>query len=136
MKPNFAEGEAFHHMVTVGEGVYQGFIDVFQDRNPLHVDDDFARRHGFRERVMHGNILNGFLSHFVGECLPHKEVIIHRQDIRYSAPVYRDDVLDFRAQVTHVSASTGTVEFKFWFTNAGARKVASGTLQIGLLPHD
>jgi acyl dehydratase len=39
----------------------------------LHIDDDYARSKGFKQKVMHGNILCGFLSRFVGELLPVKK---------------------------------------------------------------
>ena len=60
----------------VSENIYKGFIQLFNDKNPLHVNDVFAIEKGFKEKVMHGNILNGFLSYFIGECLPVKNVVI------------------------------------------------------------
>jgi len=66
------QGDIYTHAFTVTPGVYDGFIQTFGDRNPLHTDGAFAVSKGFKGPVMHGNILNGFLSFFVGECLPLK----------------------------------------------------------------
>ena len=71
------EGDCFEARFTVTEETYLGFISLFKDKNPLHTDATFARLRGFDDKVMHGNILNGFLSYFIGECLPMKNVIIH-----------------------------------------------------------
>ncbi|MCF8448413.1 MAG: hypothetical protein K9G49_00970 [Taibaiella sp.] len=127
------EGDKFNHSFTVSQNVYSGFIDVFNDRNPLHTDSNWATANGFKGKVMHGNILNGFISFFVGECLPVKNVIIYTQHIRFSQPVYLDDALDFSAEITGVFESVNTYEFKFTFRNKEEKRVAYGTIQIGLL---
>lgn len=127
------KGDVFTLTFTVSDQVYQNFIELFRDRNPLHVDDDYAARKGFRERVMHGNILNGFISYFVGEGLPEKNVALVSQDITYVKPVYRGDELVFRAEVDDVHESVGIVEFKYSFVNSENVRVAKGTIRVKVL---
>ena len=82
---------------------------------------------------MHGNILNGFLSYFIGECLPLKNVIIQTQQIQYSLPVYINDSLDLTVEVADVFKSVAAVELRFHFQNSEGKKVAKGKIQIGIL---
>lgn len=114
------------------EEIYHSFQQCSNDRNPLHTDESFAISKGFRGRVMYGNILNAFVSYFVGECLPTKEVIIHSQEIQYKHPVYMNDTLQFYAKVDGVYESVSTVDFKFRFINQQAVVVAKGKVQIGI----
>lgn len=125
-------GDVFVNTFKVDAKAYEGFIDIFNDHNPLHTDEAFAIAKGFRGRVMHGNILNGFISYFIGECLPTKDVIIHSQDIKFSKPVYLNDELKFTAEVTEVFESVNTTQFKFHFQNSSGEKVAKGNIQIGI----
>ncbi|MEY3051129.1 MAG: hypothetical protein RLY31_914 [Bacteroidota bacterium] len=127
------EGSSFRQSYQVDPSVYEGFRHLFQDHNPMHTDESFAQANGFSGRVMYGNILNGFLSHFVGECLPTKQVVIQTQSIQYARPVYLGDVLLLTATVTGVFASVRTVEFKFRFENGAGEQVARGKIQIGIL---
>jgi 3-hydroxybutyryl-CoA dehydratase len=127
------EGDSFEHTFTVSEAVHTGFVEIFQDRNPLHTDARFAQAKGFRGEVMHGNILNGFLSYFIGECLPTKDVIIHAQSIKFSLPVYMNDELAFSARIVGFFESVNTYEFKFSFRNKEGKAVAKGDIQIGIL---
>jgi len=129
----FTVGDKFREKFHVSHAVYEGFISIFKDKNQLHTDESFATGHGFKKRVMYGNILNGFLSFFIGECLPDKKVIIHSQEIQYKNPVYLNDELTLAAEVTGISESVGVVEFKFNFKNSDALVVAKGKIQIGLL---
>ncbi|MES2702322.1 MAG: MaoC/PaaZ C-terminal domain-containing protein [Bacteroidota bacterium] len=127
------QGDKFTHRFVVDDRVYNGFIEIFNDRNPLHTDAGWAQSKGFKGMVMHGNILNGFVSYFVGELLPMKNVIIHAQTINFSLPVYMGDEVEFNAEVAGYYESVNTYEFKFTFRNGEGKRVAKGTVQIGLL---
>lgn len=126
------KGDTFNRSFAVTEKIYSGFIELFADKNPLHTNEAFAIEKGFEGRVMHGNILGGFLSFFIGECLPSKNVIIHSQEIKYLHPVYLGDTLEFNAVISEVFESVNAVEFKFSFEKSGKR-IAKGKIQIGLL---
>lgn len=125
-------GDVFTHTFQVSQQVYQGFQETFQDYNPLHTVDEVGRQKGFSGKVMHGNILNGFLSYFIGEGLPVKDVIIHSQSISFHKPVYLHDVLQFRAEITDFSESVKVLVFSFYFEKESGKKVAKGKIQIGL----
>jgi 3-hydroxybutyryl-CoA dehydratase len=128
-----AEGRVFHAVFAVTEAVYEGFLATFGDRNPLHVDDAYAQARGFRAKVMHGNILNGFVSDFVGMQLPLRDVLLLSQEIRYRQPVYAGEVLRLEATVRHYSEGTGIAELQFRFRNSEESTVASGSLQLRIL---
>ena len=128
------KGDTFAYDFPVTEKVYSGFCGIFNDRNPLHTDKSYARGKGFDDVVMHGNILNGFISFFVGECLPVKNVVLHSQVIRYHNPFYLNETLRLDVEIANVSESVRCVEFNFVFTKKDKTKVARGTFQIGLMP--
>lgn len=118
---------------VVTKEIYEGFILIFNDKNPLHTNEQFAVDKGFEGRVMHGNILNGFLSYFIGERLSQKNVIIHSQEIQYKNPVYLNDELQFSAEIIGFYESVNAFELKFFFKNKDDKTVAKGKIQIGLL---
>ena len=60
------KSQAFEVTYHVTPDVYFGFQRISSDFNPLHTDEAFAKSKGFPGRVMYGNILNAFVSHFVG----------------------------------------------------------------------
>lgn len=127
------KGTKFTHAFVLSEAVYSGFIQTFNDRNPYHVSDDAARAKGFAGKIMHGNILNCFLSYFIGECLPVKSVVIQSQEIKFHKPVYLNDTVTLHAEVADFHESVRTVEISFHFVNQNNVKVARGKIFIGLL---
>ena len=123
----------YQHKFVVTQAVYDGFQQCSGDFNPLHTQEAFAKSKGFPECVMYGNILNGFVSYFIGMLLPTPDVIIHSQDIRFKNPVFLNDELDFTAKVEDVSEVVNTVIFKYAFRNAAGKLVARGHVQIGII---
>lgn len=133
MTVSIKKGDTFEHDFTVNENTWKGFMDLFGDRNPVHTDTEYARSKGFNDIIMFGNILNGFLSYFIGELLPIKNVIIHTQEIKYAQPVYLNDQLRFHAEADDVFESVNVIEFKYYFQNKENKKVAKGKIQIGII---
>lgn len=129
----FSLKDTFQELFIVDRETYEGFINIFKDNNPLHTNQSFAGKKGFDGLVMHGNILNGFLSYFIGEKLPTKDVIIHSQEIQFKNAVYLNDELHFIAEIIGIFESVNAVEFKYSFKNKDAKIVAKGKFQIGLL---
>lgn len=128
----FTVGNQYEENFIVSDEIYLGFIQIFKDQNPLHTNNEFAVNKGFIGKVMHGNILNGFLSYFIGECLPTKDVIIHSQEIQFKNAVYLNDVLAFKAEIIGLYESVSAVEFKFTFKR-DQTIMAKGKIQIGIL---
>lgn len=130
---NMKKGDVFIKSFLITEDIYLNFISLFKDNNPLHTNLVFAKSKGFDKVVMHGNILNGFISYFIGECLPTKNVILIKQEINYRQPFFIDDKLTFESQISDVYTSVGMVSFKYKFLNQNQLKVANGKIQIKLL---
>ncbi|MBQ7425793.1 MAG: hypothetical protein IJV20_00835 [Prevotella sp.] len=124
------------HTYQVTPEVYKAFQLCSQDMNPLHTDEAFAQEKGFESRVMYGNILNAFISHFVGMCLPTPDVMIQSQDISFHKPVFLHDEITLQAGIDTVSEAVNIINYKLKFykkTDAGRQLVAKGHVQIGLL---
>ena len=109
--------DLFTSSYIVSDNVYRGFIALFDDKNPFHTNSDFAKNQGFESEVMHGNILSGFLSHFIGECLPIKNVIIQSQQIKFFHPVYLGNTIELQAVIDYYSEAMGVYRFNLKFIN-------------------
>lgn len=94
------EGLETSRAYVISSEVYEGFLGLFDDRSPIHVDATYARERGFSGPVMHGAILNGFVSHFVGMVLPGRRSLLLSVDLRYGAPSHLGDEMRLTARVT------------------------------------
>ncbi|MBQ3944787.1 MAG: hypothetical protein II670_04160 [Alphaproteobacteria bacterium] len=124
------------HTYKVTPDVYYSFQRCSNDYNPLHTDAAFAKEKGFVDCVMYGNILNSFVSHFVGMLLPTRDVMIQSQDISFHKPVFLNDEIQLDASVETVSEAVNIINYKLKFKRVGGgitEIVAKGHVQIGLL---
>lgn len=130
------KSQAIEVTYHVTPDIYFGFQRISSDYNPLHTDEAFAKSKGFPERVMYGNILNGFVSHFVGMALPSRDVMIQTQDIQFRKPVYLNDTILLKSEIETVSDAVEIINYKLKFYRVAEPKnvlVASGHVQIGTL---
>ena len=127
---NFTLGQEFKAQYSVSHEVYYGFLGVFKDHNPMHTDADYAVNYGFDNVVMHGNILNGFLSHFIGEMLPIKNVIITSQQIKFRNPIYLNDSIELLVSTVDIHETFNLITFKYQFINVEKTVCATGSIQI------
>lgn len=84
---------------VISQEVYEGFLASFHDCSPIHMDEAYARECGFSGKVMHGTLLNGFLSHFIGMVFPGRLSLLLATDLRFVQPCYLGDVIRLEAAV-------------------------------------
>ncbi|KZX96819.1 MULTISPECIES: MaoC family dehydratase [unclassified Sulfitobacter] len=74
------------------------FAAVSTDRNPVHLDDDYARDTIFEGRIAHGMLTAGLVSAVIGEQLPGHGTVYLGQSLKFLGPVRPGDMV--RAEVT------------------------------------
>jgi 3-hydroxybutyryl-CoA dehydratase len=80
-------------MRTVMETTVNLFAEVSGDDNPLHLDDDFAARTRFGQRIAHGMFTASLISALIGTKLPGPGAVYLSQTLRFLAPVKIGDVV-------------------------------------------
>jgi 3-hydroxybutyryl-CoA dehydratase len=102
------------------------FAELSGDKAPLHIDDEFARRHGFSGTVVHGALLGSFVSQLVGVFLPGPNSIMERMDLAFRRPCIAPCELHLKARVKQVSEAVSSVMMEISVSDAGANILASG----------
>jgi 3-hydroxybutyryl-CoA dehydratase len=73
------------------------FAEVSTDRNPVHLDDAYARDTIFEGRIAHGMLTAALISAVIGEQLPGHGTVYLGQSLKFLAPVRPGDLV--RAEV-------------------------------------
>ena len=133
MISKFSVDDTFDQQFKISKELVSDFVKLSNDRNPLHTIDKFAIDKGFKSMVVQGNLQNCFISYFIGECLPSKNVMILSQTINYKKPVYINDILFLKVKIIGVFESVDLIEFDFNFTNQLDKIVSKGIIKIKLI---
>jgi 3-hydroxybutyryl-CoA dehydratase len=78
------------------------FAEVSTDRNPVHLDDDYAQDTIFEGRIAHGMLTAALISAVIGEQLPGHGAVYLGQSLRFMAPVRPGDVVEATVTVTGI----------------------------------
>ncbi len=79
------------------------FAEVSTDRNPVHLDDDYALDTIFEGRIAHGMLTAGLISAVIGEQLPGHGTIYMKQSLTFMAPVRPGDVVYAEVKVIDIN---------------------------------
>lgn len=66
------------------------YADLSADRNPIHLDADYAAETQFKQRIVHGMLVGSLFSALLGEHLPGHGAIYMSQSLQFKAPVFLD----------------------------------------------
>jgi 3-hydroxybutyryl-CoA dehydratase len=86
-------GQSASHEHTVTERDIQLFGEATGDMNPVHFDEEYARKTIFRGRVAHGVLSIGFMSAVLGNQLPGAGSIFVSATTSFKAPVRIGDTV-------------------------------------------
>ena len=91
-------GMTRHLRKTVTDRDIELFAEVSTDRNPVHLDESYARDTMFHGRIAHGMLTAGLISAVIGEQLPGHGTVYLGQTLKFMAPVRPGDTV--MAEVT------------------------------------
>ena len=78
---------------AVSERDIELFAEVSTDRNPVHLDEDYASESLFKGRIAHGMLTAALISAVIGEQLPGHGTIYLGQNLRFLNPVRPGDTV-------------------------------------------
>jgi len=97
---------------TVTERDIQWFADVSGDRNPVHLDADYAAKTMFKERIAHGMLSAAYISAVFGMELPGPGAIYISQTLNFKAPVKIGDTVTTTVKVAELVAEKKRARFE------------------------
>lgn len=92
---------------TVTRADIAAYAAASGDHNPIHLDDDAARRLGFDGVIAHGVLTMARAAAAVADALP--DVEIGRLRVRFAQPVRPGDTVTFRLTMTADDDGVATV---------------------------
>lgn len=67
------------------------FSELSGDKNPIHLNEDYAKKSVFGRRIVHGMLLSSFFSKLIAEKYPGSGSIYLAQNLNFKKPCYIDD---------------------------------------------
>ncbi len=106
-------------MTIITQELIDAYADVSGDRNPLHIDPDFAAATPFGRTIAHGQLLLGIIGREIAAHWEPRWSATGRLQVKFVAPVYTGDEVEVEVD------DAGTVQLR-----VGERVCIVGTARL------
>ncbi len=130
--PSVGERASLTRRVEKGDVVR--FTEISGDRNPLHYDEEAARRSPFGELIVQGGVTTALLNAVVAERLPGPGSIFLEVNWKFLAPVRPGDTITASVEVLHVRTDKPIARLRSTVVRDDGTVVVEGTATTYTVP--
>jgi len=123
---NLKVGDAAEMRKTIADEDVRAFAELTGDRNPVHLDEEYAARTRFGRRIAHGMLGASLISAVLANELPGRGTVYLSQTLKFTAPVFLGDTVTARVTVKHVRGDKPVVTLETFCTNQRGERVVEG----------
>ena len=123
---NLKVGDAAEMRKTIADEDVRAFAELTGDRNPVHLDEEYAASTRFGRRIAHGMLGASLISAVLANELPGRGTVYLSQTLRFTAPVFLGDTVTARVVVKHVREDKPVVTLETYCTNERGERVVEG----------
>jgi len=105
-------GMSVSYSQTVTDADIKAFAGISGDRNPVHVDEEYANNSRYKKRIAHGLMTASYFSALFGTKIPGEGCVYVSQSLQFKRPVYIGDTVTATVEVTSIDLDKKRVFFK------------------------
>jgi 3-hydroxybutyryl-CoA dehydratase len=126
----FKPGDTASLSRIIGDEHIRAFADATGDRNPLHLDEEFAKQTRFGRRIAHGMLSASLISAVIASEMPGQGSIYLGQTLQFVAPVFPGDTVTARVTVSAIREDKPIIELETVCMNQRDEVVITGKATV------
>ena len=103
---SFKVGDVVTYKTKITASMVQQFADMSGDHNPVHMDDEYAKKTRFGKRIAHGMIAGALISRTLATDLGPGGIYLG-QTMKFVNPIYIDDEVTIHLEVKSMRDKSG-----------------------------
>jgi len=119
-------GQSATFTKTISESDVYLFAGISGDLNPAHVNSEYAKETMFKDRIAHGVLVSSLISTVFGMYLPGPGSIFLENNVKFKKPVYFNDTITAKVEVSELLTEKNIVKFVTECTNQKGEVVIVG----------
>ena len=105
-------GMSVSYSQTISDSDIKAFSGISGDRNPIHLDEEYAQNSRYKKRIAHGLMTASYFSALFATKIPGEGCVYASQSLKFKKPVYLGDTVTAIVEVTKVDLKKKKVFFK------------------------
>ena len=126
-------GDRFSTERLVTDELIRKFADVSGDYNPIHLDDEAAKKTRFGRRIAHGMLSGAFISAVLGNEFSERRIVYLSQTLKFTSPVFIGDIVTAAATVTNIREDKPVITLETICTNQNGETLVKGEAAVMIL---
>ena len=114
---------------TITDADIKNFAGISGDRNPVHLDDNYAEKSRYKKRIAHGLMTASYFSSLFGTKIPGEGGVYVSQSLQFKSPVYMGDTVTATVEVLSVNTVKRRVLFRT-LCKVGSKVVTDGEAEL------
>lgn len=123
---NIEVGQTATRNLTLTQKHVDMYAEITGDYNPLHFDEDFAKRTKFGGLIVQGGLTTGILNALVATDMPGPGTVFLSHEFKFTGPVYIGDTITATAEVLKVHPEKPVTHLKIEIARQTGDKVLEG----------
>ena len=96
-------GDQYSKSFMISEKMINDFASITGDKNPIHLDDEFAKGTVFKKRISQGFLVGSLISSVLGNHFPGSGTMYLAQTLKFLKPVFINDNIKVRIEVIEIA---------------------------------
>lgn len=123
-------GDIFSLERFIDEASVDKFADLSGDYNPLHMDEQYAKKTEFKERIVHGMLLASLFSNLVGMKCAGKGSLYLSQDLHFKKALPMNNKVKVEGKVVTKIDSVKIIEMKTVIKDSNNNLLVDGIARV------
>lgn len=123
-------GDTYLQKIIATDLVVRQIAEVSGDKNPIHLDDNYAGKTKFKGRIAQGLFCVNAISMILGNYLPGNGTILLSQSFVYRHPIYIDDEIEVKVIVREIIEEKKIVIIETVCKNQEGKIVVEGESKV------
>lgn len=125
-----ALGEKLHLTETIEDKDLLLYLGLTNDNNPLYIQHDYAAQTPYEKPIVPTTMLSGIINAAISKHLPGPGSHIVEQQLKFLAPVFHYETVDFILEVETINVPKNEVEVLVQAFDTNRQPVIQGKLTV------
>lgn len=110
-------GSTYSKEFSFSQDQVDAFAKITGDDNPIHTNDEYAKKSIFKRRIMHGFLTGSIFSKVFGTLFPGEGTVYLKQNMSFLQPMFVEEVYTANFEIIEHDKKKNRAKVKTTITN-------------------
>jgi acyl dehydratase len=136
MQDNYNVGDSYSIKKSFTSADVKFFSELSLDKNPVHLDESFAKHSIFKKPIVHGILVSGLISSVIANYLPGPGSIYLGQTLNFKSPVFHNEEVEAIVEIEKIRVDKNIFYLNTFVKKSDESIAIEGKAVVKLIKND